>query len=38
MRYHTAESPYYQAIAADVWFRTGEDAEGAGFRPWNRRP
>lgn len=37
-QYHTPDSPVYDEIEADVWFRTAEDAEIAGFRPWNGRP
>lgn len=34
-QYHTPESPSYDQIVADVWFRTPSDAEIAGFAPWN---
>ena len=33
MKYHTAESPWYDATIAEVWFRTPEAAEAAGFEP-----
>jgi large subunit ribosomal protein L17 len=31
MKYHTPESPYYDRTVAEVWFKTAEDAEAAGF-------
>jgi len=31
MKYHTAESPWYAQTVAEVWFRTEEAAEAAGF-------
>ncbi|GAA0504971.1 hypothetical protein GCM10011581_33280 [Saccharopolyspora subtropica] len=34
-QYHSPESPQYDQIVADVWFRTPADAEIAGFAPWN---
>lgn len=37
-QYHTPESPQYDRIVAEVWFRTVEDAEQAGFEHWNARP
>jgi hypothetical protein len=36
-QYHSPESPAYDKIVADVWFRTAADAEIAGFQPWNGR-
>lgn len=36
-RYHTADSPYYVRTRADVWFRSGSDAEAAGYAAWNGR-
>jgi hypothetical protein len=36
-RFHTPDSPFYIRTRADVWFRTTEDAERAGFTPWNKR-
>ena len=33
MKYHTPESPYYGATIAEIWFKTVEDAEAAGFTP-----
>ena len=30
-KYHTPESPYYDATIAEVWFATAEAAEAAGF-------
>ncbi len=35
--YHTDESPYFSRTKAGVWFRSAEEAENAGFAPWNRR-
>ncbi|MFR9731383.1 hypothetical protein ACL03H_19325 [Saccharopolyspora sp. MS10] len=34
-RYHSPESPHYDRIVAEVWFRTPADAEEAGFTAWN---
>ena len=31
MKYHTTESPWYDRTVAEVWFRTAEAAEAAGF-------
>ncbi len=31
MKYHTPESPWYDKTVAEVWFRTAEAAEAAGF-------
>ncbi len=31
MKYHTTESPWYAQTVAEVWFRTEEAAEAAGF-------
>ncbi|CRK60111.1 LSU ribosomal protein L4p (L1e) [Alloactinosynnema sp. L-07] len=36
MLFHTEESAFYSVTIAEVWFRTAEDAEQAGFSPWNR--
>ncbi|QUH05241.1 hypothetical protein HUO13_34685 [Saccharopolyspora erythraea] len=36
-QYHTPESPQYERIVAEVWFRTAADAEQAGFEPWDGR-
>ncbi|WP_214364700.1 hypothetical protein [Pseudonocardia sp. H11422] len=36
-RFHDPDSPYYVRTRADLWFRTAEDAERAGYRPWNGR-
>ncbi|MDA3649789.1 hypothetical protein LZ318_34955 [Saccharopolyspora indica] len=36
-QYHTPESPQYDDIVADVWFRSAKDAEIAGFTSWNGR-
>ena len=33
MKYHTTESPWYDATIAEVWFRTPEAAAAAGFEP-----
>lgn len=37
MRYHGRSSPYFERTRAAVWFRTGHDAEQAGFVAWNTR-
>ena len=34
-QYHSPDSPQYDDIVADVWFRTPADAETAGFAPWH---
>ncbi|MGW1677228.1 sunset domain-containing protein [Saccharopolyspora sp. NPDC002376] len=34
-QYHSPDSPQYDDIVADVWFRSAADAEIAGFEPWN---
>ncbi len=34
-QYHTTESPHFERVAAEVWFRTPADAEQAGFEPWD---
>ncbi|QGK71620.1 hypothetical protein GIY23_20720 [Allosaccharopolyspora coralli] len=34
-RYHTPDSPYYDRIVAEVWFADAEEAERAGFEPWD---
>ncbi|MGP4015251.1 sunset domain-containing protein [Saccharopolyspora sp. 5N708] len=34
-QYHSPDSPQYDDIVADVWFRTASDAEIAGFQPWS---
>ena len=31
MKYHTAESPWYDQTEAEVWFKNESDAEAAGF-------
>ena len=31
MKYHTTESRWYDQTVAEVWFKTAEDAEAAGF-------
>lgn len=36
-QYHSPDSPQYDDIVADVWFRTPADAETAGFSPWHGR-
>ncbi len=39
MLYHTTESRYYEATVAEVWFKTTEAAEAAGFRaPGSKKP
>jgi hypothetical protein len=38
-QYHTPDSPQYERVVAEVWFRTVTDAVQAGFEPWDaRRP
>jgi len=37
MLYHDRTSPSYRQTVAEVWFRDSDDAEDAGFRPWNWR-
>lgn len=34
-QYHTPDSPQYDRVAAEVWFRTASEAEQAGFAPWD---
>ncbi|WP_258343755.1 sunset domain-containing protein [Saccharopolyspora gregorii] len=34
-RYHAPDSPHYDRVVAEVWFRTEADAEEAGFQHWN---
>ncbi|MGW0894602.1 sunset domain-containing protein [Saccharopolyspora sp. NPDC002578] len=34
-RYHAPDSPHYDRIVAEVWFRSEVDAEEAGFVAWN---
>ena len=36
MLFHTTASPYYTRTKAEVWFRTAEEAEQAGFTGWDR--
>jgi hypothetical protein len=36
-QYHTPDSPQYERVVAEVWFRTAADAEQAGFEAWNAR-
>lgn len=36
-QYHTPDSPQYDQIVADVWFRNESDAEIAGFSSWDGR-
>jgi hypothetical protein len=38
MLFHTPDSPYYGRTKPEVWFRTEEDAERAGFTKYTRRP
>ena len=33
MKYHVAGSQWYDSTEAEVWFRSGEAAEAAGFTP-----
>ncbi|RZS40759.1 hypothetical protein EV193_10372 [Herbihabitans rhizosphaerae] len=37
MLFHTTDSPYYTRTVAEVWFKTADDAEKAGFTAWNKR-
>jgi hypothetical protein len=37
-QYHTPDSPQYERVVAEVWFRTVADAEQAGFESWDARP
>ncbi|WP_444965519.1 sunset domain-containing protein [Segeticoccus rhizosphaerae] len=32
MKYHTTDSQWYDQTSAEVWFRTAEAAEAAGFK------
>ncbi|SDR11716.1 hypothetical protein [Actinopolyspora saharensis] len=34
-QYHTPDSPYFDHVVAEVWFRSAADAEQAGFEPWD---
>ncbi|WP_017976874.1 hypothetical protein [Actinopolyspora halophila] len=34
-QYHTPDSPYFDHVVAEVWFRNAADAEQAGFEPWD---
>ncbi|WP_243790192.1 hypothetical protein [Saccharopolyspora gloriosae] len=34
-RYHAPDSPHYDRVIAEVWFRSEADAEEAGFVAWN---
>lgn len=36
-QYHTPDSPHFERVAAEVWFRSGAEAEQAGFEPWDGR-
>ncbi|GAB3555134.1 hypothetical protein J2S53_002676 [Actinopolyspora lacussalsi] len=36
-QYHTADSPYFDRVVAEVWFRGPADAEQAGFVAWDGR-
>ncbi|MDO5739698.1 MAG: hypothetical protein Q4P07_06070 [Ornithinimicrobium sp.] len=37
MLFHTAESPSYRDVRAEVWFESEEAARNAGFAHWDRR-
>lgn len=37
MLFHLPSSPYYQRTKAEIWFRTPEDAQAAGFTEWTPR-
>ncbi|WP_131103375.1 hypothetical protein [Ornithinimicrobium sufpigmenti] len=37
MLFHTADSPSYDAVRAEVWFDSEETARNAGFAHWDRR-
>ena len=36
MLYHTTDSPWYKQTIAEVWFRTEEAADRAGFTRWDK--
>ncbi|SDP87776.1 hypothetical protein SAMN04487905_111135 [Actinopolyspora xinjiangensis] len=36
-QYHTEDSPYFDRVVAEVWFRDAADAEQAGFVAWDGR-
>lgn len=36
MVFHTPNSPFYERLLPQVWFRTEEDAKRAGFTSWER--
>ncbi|GAA1543168.1 hypothetical protein [Kribbella lupini] len=38
MLFHTPDSPYYGRTKPQVWFRTEQDAERAGFTKYVRKP
>jgi hypothetical protein len=35
MRYHTPDSPYYNRVKGDLIFSSVQEAEKAGYSPWN---
>ena len=37
MLFHTADSPSYDAVRAEVWFENEDAARNAGFAHWDRR-
>ncbi|MCX6466267.1 MAG: hypothetical protein NTW05_22155, partial [Pseudonocardiales bacterium] len=37
MLFHPPSSPYYRRTKAEVWFRTAEEAEAAGFTAYRPR-
>jgi hypothetical protein len=37
MLFHTAESPFYARVRADLWFDSEEHARAAGFSRWDER-
>lgn len=36
MVFHTESSPFYERLEPQVWFRSAEDAQRAGFTSWER--
>ena len=35
MRYHTPDSPYYDRVSSSLTFISTQEAELAGYKPWN---
>jgi hypothetical protein len=36
MVFHTESSPFYERLEPQVWFRSADDAQRAGFTSWER--